>query len=43
MLLKKYTKVGKVNLIFYLLIFFLLISISNSKAETNLEGDYYKY
>ena len=39
MLLKKNIKVGKVNTIFYLLIFFLLISISNLKAENNLEGD----
>ena len=41
MLLKKNTKVGKVNLIFHLSFFLLGIFLFiNSKAETNLEGNY---
>ena len=41
MRLKKNTKVGKVNLIFHLSFFLLGIFLFiNSKAETNLEGNY---
>ena len=41
MLLKKNIKVGKVNIIFYLLFFFpIILFSSNLNAENNLEGDY---
>ena len=41
MRLKKNTKVGKANIIFYLLFFFISsFSLSNLYAENNLEGNY---